>query len=442
MVLKDKGVMTLTIKRRLFIGSMLMIAFSLIITASTFFLVRFMMVDDTQTRGGPGGRFPDMPNVPVVDVSRADEALARGNFVHVASDVSLYHSDLGDYIIILPGGHWEAIEDFNSAPDFLLILPLVLIYLLVVTLLANLLLAKYISRQIITPINTLASGVHEISNGNLTHRIQYRGGDEFDAVCSDFNEMASHLSDMVEQRQADENSRKELIAGISHDLRTPLTSVKMCIEGIRNGVASTPEMQEKYLSTIERKTGDIEYIIKQLFVFSKMDIGEFPLNLETVNIGNELEKMFVDFVDEYKEMGLEVTLEENIQEDFVLIDIVQFKNVIQNILGNCVKYCNRNDARAEISCKKIDNHALITIKDNGSGVPDEMLIKMFDVFYRGDEARNNPAKGSGLGLAISSKIIERFGGQIRAENIPKSGLSIMITLPMQEVESHEENTDY
>ena len=325
---------TMTIKRRLFIGSILMIAFSLIITASTFFLIRIIVIDDhAQTRGGSGGRFPDMPNIPVVDISRADEALSRGDFIRVVGDVSLYHSDLGDYIIILPEGHWEAIQDFNSGIDLLLLI--ILVYLLIVILLANIFLAKHISRQITTPINTLANGVHEISNGNLTHRIQYNSGDEFDAVCSDFNEMASHLSIMVQQRQADENSRKELIAGISHDLRTPLTSVKMCIEGIRNGIASTPEMQEKYLSTIERKTEDIEYIIKQLFIFSKMDIGEFPLHLEAIDIGKELKEMVDDFAREYQKMGLKVTLSKQIQKDFVLIDRVQFKNVIQNILGNC-----------------------------------------------------------------------------------------------------------
>ena len=282
-----------------------------------------------------------------------------------------------------------------------------------------------------TPINTLVDGVNEISNGNLTHRIQYKNGDEFDAVCSDFNEMASRLSEMVEQRQADENSRKELIAGISHDLRTPLTSVKAYLVGLRKGVATTPEMQEKYLNIIQAKTDDIEYIIKQLFMFSKIDIGEFPLNLETVDIGNELTVMVDGFTDEYKEMGLDVLLVENTNEN-VLIDTVQFKNIVQNILGNSVKYCNRNDACSKIFCKSIDGSVSITIKDNGPGVSDEMLVKMFDVFYRGDESRSNPDKGSGLGLAISAKIIERLNGSIRAENAIDGGLAIMITLPIQE----------
>jgi len=130
-------------------------------------------------------------------------------------------------------------------------------------------------------------------------------------------------------------------------------------------------------------------------------------------------------------MGLTVSLEENVH-GAVLIDTIQFKNIVQNILGNSVKYCNRNDAHAEIFCKKIhDDNVSITIKDNGPGVSDEMLTRMFEVFYRGDESRNNPTNGSGLGLAISSKIIERFKGSIRAENAPGGGLAIIITLPIQ-----------
>ena len=423
----------MTIKRRLFFANIVMVLSPLIITAILFFGIRAIIVDPyDQARGGPGGRFPDMPAIPVVGLSDANVAFERGNFERIADDIALYHSDLGDYIIIVSDAQRDAIEDFLVVPD--LILPILLFYLLIVVVLANILIAKYISSRITGSINILASGVSEISNGNLTHRINYKGGDEFDAVCSDFNEMASRLSDMVEQRQADEKSRRELIAGISHDLRTPLTSVKAYIEGFRKGVATTPEMQEKYLDTIQRKTEDIEYIIKQLFMFSQIDIGEFPLKLEVIDIGNELAEMVDGFASEYKEMGLTVSLEESIQGEYVSIDTVQFKNIVQNILGNSVKYCNRDDAYAEIFCKKTDDNVSIIIKDNGPGVSDEMLIKMFDAFYRGDEARNNPDKGSGLGLAISSKIIERFNGSIRAENVPDGGLSTIITLPIQKGE--------
>jgi len=352
-----------------------MIIFTLAFGAIIFFGVRFIVVDgDYQTRGGIGGRFSDFPNIPIVGVSRIDEAFERGEFSYVTS-VSLYRSDLGDYIVILSDTQFDTIDNFLSTPTA--VLPIIIVYLIAVAFLANVLIAKYITRRIMTPINTLVSGVHEISNGNLTHRINYKSGDEFDAVCSDFNEMAMRLSDMVEQKQADENSRKELIAGISHDLRTPLTSLKMSIEAIRNGIATTPEKQKKYLDILQRKTEDIEYIIKQLFIFSRMDIGEFPLHIETVDIGIELDEIVNGFTDEYRKEGLEIVLAEKVSEA-VNIDKVQFKNIVQNILGNSVKYCTSDSPCAEISSKKIDDDNVeIIIKDNGAGVPDEMLLKLF-----------------------------------------------------------------
>jgi len=296
--------------------------------------------------------------------------------------------------------------------------------------LVNYALTKRIFRSIMTPIDTLVRGVHEISDGNLAYRIDYKKGDEFDAVCADFNEMAARLSDMVDQRQRDERSRRELIAGISHDLRTPLTSIRAYIEGIREGVASTPEMREKYLATIQSKTEDIDYIISQLFLFSKMDIGEFPFHLETVDMGDELDKLIAGLADEYRERGLTISLEETVRGALVSLDTVQFRNVVQNILNNCVKYCNREDARAELFCHAENDAISITIRDNGPGVPDETLTHIFDVFYRSDTARNNPSQGSGLGLAISSKIIERLQGSITAENAPDGGLRVIISLPL------------
>ena len=409
----------MTIRRRLFISNIFMIALPLILTTIAFFAMRAVTISaDISPRGSVGS----------LSYVSESEANITNDYVRIANNVSVYQAVTGEHIIILPD---YLVPQDARANRFGYTVGAVLALILAVFL-TNYVLTRRISRSVTTPIDILVNGVNEISSGNLTHRIEYKTGDEFDAVCSDFNEMASRLSDMVEQRQADEKSRRELIAGISHDLRTPLTSVKAYIEGFRKGIANTPEMQEKYLDTIQRKTEDIEYIIKQLFMFSQIDIGEFPLSLEIVDIGNELAEMVDGFADEYRKMGLTVSLEENIQGEFVSIDTVQFKNIVQNILGNSVKYCKRADARAEIFCKKADDDKVsIIIEDNGPGVSNEVLTKMFEVFYRGDESRNNPTNGSGLGLAISSKIIERFNGRVRAENAPNGGLTVIITLPIQ-----------
>ena len=111
----------MTIRRRLFIANIFMVLSPIVVTAIIFFSIRFIIVDpDAQTRGGLGGRFTDMPSIPVVGLSEAEVAFMRGNFVRVASDVALYHSDLGDYIIIVSDTYWAAIVDFLGTPDLYL----------------------------------------------------------------------------------------------------------------------------------------------------------------------------------------------------------------------------------------------------------------------------------------------------------------------------------
>jgi len=411
----------MTIKRRLFISNILMIILPIILTAIMFFALYFVFagvfgINPLSIRQG----------LSIVDPYGSSIVLQSENYTRIASDISLYQADTGGYMVVLPED-LSVMAANNNMPHFI---PLMMFFILLfIVFLTNRTLTKLISSRIMTSIETLVNGVREISDGNLAYRINYNSGDEFDAVCADFNEMAFRLSDMVRQRQIDESNRKELIAGISHDLKTPLTSIKGHIEGLRKGIASTPEMREKYLGIIQNKAEDIEYIINQLFLFSKIDIGEFPFNLEIVDIGDELDKMIAVLADEYRERGLAISLKEKKQGAFVSIDTVQFKNVVQNILDNSVKYGGKDNTRAEIYCGGNENCVSVTIKDNGPGVSEEMLTRIFEVFYRSDIARNSPGKGSGLGLAISSKIVERLNGSITAENARDGGLSVIITLP-------------
>lgn len=293
----------------------------------------------------------------------------------------------------------------------------------------NRFLTKFVFTKVAQPLEVLSDGVHQIRDGNLDHRINYDAEDEFKPICEDFNEMAVRLSDMVNARQKDETNRRELIAGISHDLRTPLTSIKAYLEGLEKGVASTPETQKRYLDTIKSKTNDLEYIINQLFTFSKLDVGDFPFHPEVIDIGQELDGFVACHEKEYDEKGLKLLLIQNVENVCVKIDVVQFRNVIYNILENSVKYKGAEHVETKITCREDRDNVIIILMDNGPGVLKEALTKMFDVFYRSDESRNDPSKGSGLGLAISKRIIERLGGTIKADNIPESGLAIEISLP-------------
>ena len=282
------------------------------------------------------------------------------------------------------------------------------------------------------PLDILISGVHEIQDGNLAYRIRYSNKDEFLPVCQDFNQMAERLQQSIAQTEREERNRKELIAGISHDLRTPLTSIKAYIEGLIEGVAQTPERQQKYMQTIREKANDIDRMVDKLFLFSKLDLGDNPFYPEPIPVAEALHSLVAANAEEYARQGMTVVLDDIPTDCVVCADPVQFRNAILNLLENSLKYKDDPEVQVRIGCTETSSDATISVTDNGPGVPEEALSKLFDVFYRSDPSRSNPQKGSGLGLAITAKILERFGGSVRAENVQPKGLRIQLTIPKEE----------
>jgi signal transduction histidine kinase len=289
------------------------------------------------------------------------------------------------------------------------------------------------TKSITIPLDILSRGVKQIHENNFTYRVEYNDDDEFRQVCEAFNQMAAQLEVSTERRLKDEANRRELLAGISHDLRTPLTTIKGYLEGLEAGVASTEEMRRKYFLAIKSKAASMGNIIEQLFMFSKLDMDEFPLALRRVNIMRAITDMIEELAEEYANRGLIITINGSPENIFVVIDAVFLRNALINILENSVIYKEKETGRMEISSSLADNYIMIRFADDGPGVGPDELPKLFNAFYRADQSRHT--KGSGLGLAISAKIIERSGGTIYAENSGLNesggGLAVVIRLPTE-----------
>lgn len=302
----------------------------------------------------------------------------------------------------------------------------------IAVLITNRILTKYVFKKIKDPLNLLVYGVNEIGKGNLDYSADYTENDEFRMVFEAFNDMTKRLKASVEQTRKNEESRKELMAGISHDIRSPLTSIKAYVEGLLDGIAKTEEIRLNYLRIIKKKAEDIERLVSQIFTFSKLDLDEYPMKMEMVALDKEIENIVENYSTEYREKGLEISVN-NLNKCVVEIDREQFLRVMLNIIDNSLKYKNGEIGHLSIDLEKNENSCKIVMADDGIGVPQSSLNKLFDVFYRTDDARENPSGGSGLGLAITAKIIERLKGSIKAEKGEKGGLTIIITLPRKGV---------
>ncbi len=320
-----------------------------------------------------------------------------------------------------------------AAAVFLLLLAAVVI---LTVLLTNRFLTRFVFQHIAVPLRTLAEGVGEIRDGNLTCRIDYDVQDEFqpvcEAFCEAFNEMAARLRLSVEKVQRDEEGRKELLASISHDLRSPLTAIRAYVEGLIDGVADTPEKRSAYLATIREKTMEIDTMVRKLFLFSKMDMGEYPYCPEPLDAVAEISDFLRASGEEYRRRGLVISAGPLPAEAPIQADSTYFRSILTNLMDNSAKYKEKELGHVVLSGAAGEGRLTLYVDDDGPGVPPEALPKLFDAFYRSDAARRNPNQGSGLGLAIAAKSIQRMGGRIRGENLPGGGLRIALDIPLAE----------
>ena len=271
---------------------------------------------------------------------------------------------------------------------------------------------------------------------DLDYRIDYTGKDGFVPVCGVFNEMAARLKGFVERTRRDEESRKELLAGIYHDLRSPLTSIRAYVEGLLDGVARTEEAKQRYLRTIRTKAEDIDRLVSQLFLYSKLDLEGVPMEMRPIRLDEYIAGFVNEAVLDSRTHGLAITAD-RLAPVSVSADPEQLRRVLSNILENSIKYKNKGIGHLRIT---LEESGRLVLADDGPGVPAEALPKLFDAFYRSDPARKNPAGGSGLGLAVAAKAVQGMGGTIRAFNSPGGGLSIEITLPKED-DCHAEDPD-
>lgn len=291
-------------------------------------------------------------------------------------------------------------------------------------------------KHIMEPLDELAAGAKRIKENDLTEDINYSGDIEFENVCDTFNKMQKHILREQEKNRKYEKARTDMIAGISHDLRTPLTAIRGTIKGLMDGIASTPEKQDRFLETAYRRTGEMDLLLNQLFYLSKIETGNMPITLRKIELSSFI-KNYVQakqgLVENEKEELIEETKEITAE---VAVDPEQLQRIFDNLLENSRKYGEKVPLKMKIGLRKTPGGILIRFSDNGVGVPENKLPYVFDEFYRVDESRNKK-EGNGLGLYIVKYLIEAMGGTVWAEN--EDGFVVSMELPLGERKGADNN---
>lgn len=302
----------------------------------------------------------------------------------------------------------------------------VIFFVLVIIL--NLALSYWISASVLKPLHKLSVGAKEIRSGNLDYEIQYQKEDELGAVCQDFNEMRLYLKQSVNQRLEFEKRRRELITGVSHDLRTPLTSIKGYLDGLLDGIASTQEMRQRYLQAIKIRTQDLERLVDSLSTYNRLENSSFRYQMKEIDLKRFIEDYLTDSWNQLAADRISVDFEYNRPKCMVMLDSSEWKRILDNLFSNTVRYRKKESSAVRIKLALSEQEAELCFADDGPGVPEECLPFLFDSFYRTDEARSSAGNGSGIGLAVVMEIVKGHGGTARAEN--QNGLAIRITIPL------------
>ena len=316
--------------------------------------------------------------------------------------------------------------DYTHLKVLLEDMALCIVFILILT---GLTITAWIYRGIVTPIRKLEDATQKIKEGNLDFTVDAEGNDEIGELCQNFESMRKRLKESAEEKLEAEKENRVLISNISHDLKTPITAIKGYVEGIMDGVADTPEKIDRYIRTIYSKVNDMDRLINELTLYSKIDTNRIPYNFNKINVLDY-------FNDCVEEIGLELEAEHiglsyynyAADDSLIIADPEQLKRVIDNIIGNSVKYMDKEPGRINIRIKDVGDFIQVEIEDNGKGVAQKDLPYIFDRFYRTDASRNSATGGSGIGLSIVKKIIEDHGGKIWATSKESTGTVMYFVL--------------
>lgn len=292
----------------------------------------------------------------------------------------------------------------------------------------------HLSATLLSPLKGLRKAADNIRSGNFEFEIMTSRYEELNELCTAFESMRKRLSEMDLIQKEYEKERSLLIANISHDLRTPITSIKGYTQGIMEGVADTPEKVKRYLSTIYQKAEILEDLAGSMSDFSKYEMKRIHYDFKAQDIVKFVSGFAEECRLDLEGVDLKCTVPD--QSIIVLLDIPKMRRVLSNIVGNAVKYKKEDSeiCQIQISLEYMQEGVCISIADNGIGISEEYIKKVFESHFRVDPSRTNQVTGQGLGLSIAKQIVEGHKGKIWITSKANVGTTIYIYLPLHKDE--------
>ncbi len=286
----------------------------------------------------------------------------------------------------------------------------------------------FLSKAITDRIASLAEAARRIAKGKFDTRVEVTGKDEMAQLSSTFNEMTARLEEAEMKQHEMDIMRRDLIAWVGHDLRTPLTSIRAILEALADGVVEEPEMVQRYLQTAQRDIRSLSHLIDDLFEMTRLDTEGLKLDHTRNSISDLISDTIESFSEIAYQQGVELSGDVEPGDDLICMDVQRIGRVLNNLVANAIRHTH-SGGNVSVSARSRIDGILVEVSDSGEGIKEEDLPHVFDRFYRGEKSRSRKTGGSGLGLAIAKGIVEAHRGEIGVRSKLGEGTTVYFTLP-------------
>lgn len=344
------------------------------------------------------------------------------------STLSMFESDVVKGGVVY--GRLIFLPDISikDAFTFFRYLPFIIVGIFILSIFTLILvLSKLLSDGILKPLKELNHAAEMISSGDLEYEMTYKKDDEIGKFCNEFDKMRLRLKESLIKQVEFEHSRQQLIASVSHDLKTPLTSIQGYVELLGDDIVEDPETQKAYLNIIRSKSEQLNHLIDDLFTFSRINLDEFHIELSPIDSRSLFEFMLSEKEMDFQEKSILLIIERPIPSVLLSVDAPRLHQVLDNLISNAEKFTK---STIRIYTRVMPGVFEWFVEDNGIGIPQEDLGRIFEHFYKVDKSRTYSSRGTGLGLAICKQIVEAHGGTISVRSQLGEGTTFKVKLPI------------
>ena len=288
----------------------------------------------------------------------------------------------------------------------------------------------FVSKTMTDRLTKLNEAAGKVAEGDLSTRLDVRGNDEIAQLTHSFNTMAHNLQTVDEEKRKLEKTRRDLVAWVSHDLRTPLTSMRVMLEALADGIITDEETQTRYMRNSLTEIEHLSRLIDDLFEMAQLDVGHLQMDYQYASISDLVSDTLGSMMPKARQRNIILNGKVDSDIDLVYIAPDKIQRVLYNLVQNAITYTPDGET-GSIHVSQADHCTQVDVHNTGVHIPDDQLGLLFQSFYRGEKSRksNDGERGTGLGLAIARGFVQAHGGKIWATSSEENGTTFTFTLP-------------